>query len=79
MAVVINRAGAEGNADGDAAVRGYCREHGLPLLAELPFERAAAEQYANGRLLAALSPEWKQRFEHLRDALCRLGGEVCHA
>ena len=79
MAVVINRAGAEGNADGDAAVRDYCREHGLPLLAELPFERAAAEQYANGRLLAALSPEWKQRFEHLRDALRRLGGEVCHA
>lgn len=79
MAVVINRAGAEGNADGDAAVRDYCCEHGLPLLAELPFERAAAEQYANGRLLAALSPEWKQRFEHLRDALRRLGGEVCHA
>lgn len=79
MAVVINRAGAEGNADGDAAVRDYCREHGLPLLTELPFERAAAEQYANGRLLAALSPEWKQRFEHLRDALRRLGGEVCHA
>ena len=79
MAVVINRAGAEGNADGDAAVRDYCRKHGLPLLAELPFERAAAEQYANGRLLAALSPEWKQRFEHLRDALRRLGGEVCHA
>lgn len=79
MAVVINRAGAEGNGDGDAAVRDYCREHGLPLLAELPFERAAAEQYANGRLLAALSPEWKQRFEHLRDALRRLGGEVCHA
>ena len=79
MTVVINRAGAAGNADGDAAVRDYCREHGLPLLAELPFERAAAEQYANGRLLAALSPEWKQRFEHLRDALCRLGGEVCHA
>lgn len=79
MTVVINRAGAAGNADGDAAVRDYCREHGLPLLAELPFERAAAEQYANGRLLAALSPEWKQRFEHLRDALRRLGGEVCHA
>ena len=75
MTVVINRAGAAGNADGDAAVRDYCREHGLPLLAELPFERAAA----NGRLLAALSPEWKQRFEHLRDALRRLGGEVCHA
>ena len=79
IAVVINRAGADGNADGDAAVRKYCREHGLPLLAELPFERAAAEQYAHGELLASLSDEWKQRFEALRDALRRLGGEVPHA
>lgn len=66
---VMNRAGAEGNAEGDEAVRAYCREHGLPLLAELPFERAAAEQYAAGRLLADLSPAWHERFCQLRDAL----------
>ena len=59
MAAVINRAGAEGNAEGDEAVRVYCREQNLPLLAELPFEREAAEQYASGRLLAELSPAWR--------------------
>ncbi|WP_295641364.1 4Fe-4S binding protein [uncultured Mailhella sp.] len=69
MAAVINRAGAEGNAKGDEAVRIYCREQNIPLLAELPFEREAAEQYASGRLLAELSPAWRRRFENLRDAL----------
>ncbi|WP_446424011.1 4Fe-4S binding protein [Mailhella sp.] len=66
---VMNRAGAEGNAEGDEAVRAYCRAHALPLLAELPFERAAAEQYAAGLLLADLSPAWRERFVRLRDAL----------
>ena len=69
MFVVVNRAGAEGNEEGDEAVSVYCREHGLPLLARLPFERPAAEQYAGGGLLADLSPEWKGRFIALRDAL----------
>ena len=69
ICAAVNRAGAEGNEAGDAAVRAYCRENGLPLLAELPFERAAAEQYASGRLLADLSPEWRERFTALRDAL----------
>lgn len=73
MAAVINRAGADGNAEGDEAVRRYCREQNLPILAELPFEREAAEQYASGRLLAEISPEWRERFEHLRDELLNLG------
>lgn len=79
LAVVVNRAGAEGNADGDEAVRAYCRREGLPLLAELPFERAAAEQYAAGALLADLSDVWRQRFAALRDALRQMGREVSHA
>ena len=83
MFVVINRAGAEGNEDGDEAVRAYCREHDLPLLAELPFEREAAEQYAGGMLLADLSPVWKERFTSLRDALreafARVKKEGVHA
>ena len=77
-AAVINRAGADGNAEGDEAVRRYCRENDLPLLlAELPFEREAAEQYASGRLLAEISPAWRTRFEKLRDAL--LAMEAPHA
>lgn len=76
LCVVINRAGAEGNAAGDEAVRAYCREQGLPLLGELPFARAAAEHYAGGGVLADLSPDWRQRFAALRDAL-RAVGERC--
>lgn len=84
ICAVMNRAGAEGNAEGDEAVRAYCREHGLPLLAELPFDRSAAEQYASGKLLADISPEWRARFEALRDALraqfkALVSQEVTHA
>ena len=82
ICVVTNRAGAPGNAEGDAAVRAYCREQGLPHLGELPFDRAAAEQYARGGLVAELSPDWRQRFEGLRDALRQAAPaakEACHA
>lgn len=68
-AVAVNRAGQPGNAEGDEAVRAYCREQDLPLLAELPFEREAAGQYAAGRLIADISPAWRRRFEDLRDGL----------
>lgn len=76
VAVVLNRAGSEGNAEGDENVRRYCREQSLPVLAELPFEREAAEQYASGGLLADLSPEWRTRFENLRDALQAFGAST---
>ena len=75
IAAAINRSGAEGNAEGDEAVRAYCRENGIPLLAELPFEKEAAQQYAAGRLLSEISPAWRERFEKLRDALIALGAE----
>ena len=75
IAAVINRAGAEGNAEGDEAVRAYCRENGVALLAELPFEKEAAQQYAAGRLLSEISPVWRERFEKLRDALIALDAE----
>jgi MinD superfamily P-loop ATPase len=43
--VVINRAGWEGGA-GDAAMYSFCRDEGLTVLAEFPFERMVAEAYA---------------------------------
>jgi len=43
--VVINRADA-----GDGGVREYCRGHRVPILAEIPDERAVAEAYSRGRL-----------------------------
>ena len=55
----MNRSGMDGNEAGDAELRAWCAERQLPLLAELPFDRAAAEQYAGGGLIAGTSPAWK--------------------
>ena len=79
VAVIMNRAAMPGNAEGDGALRAYCAEQGLPLLGELPFDRAAAETYAKGRLIAAASPEWRARFESLRDAVLTFAEGACHA
>lgn len=69
LAVVMNRSGMEGNESGDAALRAWCAERRLPLLAELPFDRAAAERYAAGGLIAGTSPFWEERFRALAEAL----------
>lgn len=79
LACVINRAGTPGNGDGDEKVRAFCREKKLPLLAELPFEREAAEGYSRGRVLANLSPAWNERFRALARALRETFMEQPHA
>ena len=65
LGCVVNRAAMPGNGNGDERIRAFCREHGVPVLAELPFERGAAAAYAEGRLLAEISPAWRRRFEDL--------------
>lgn len=50
--VVVNRDGT-----GDVDVAGYCGDAGLPVVARIPFERAVAECYAEGRLLVDEHPE----------------------
>ena len=79
LACVINRAGTPGNGDGDEKVRAFCREKNLPLLAELPFGREAAEGYSRGRVLADLSPAWNERFRALARALRKTFMEQPHA
>jgi MinD superfamily P-loop ATPase len=74
LAVVVNRAGI-----GDRSVPDYCREHGLPVLAEIPYSRAVAEAYARGRVVAALGPEQAAFFTGLRNGLRRLRQEAVHA
>lgn len=64
VAVVINRVGL-----GDDRVAEYCRACGLPILAELPFETAAAEAYSRGELIACMSLEWRERFAALASKL----------
>ncbi len=76
MAAVINRAGL-----GDRSVYDFCAEKGLPVLAEIPYDRAVAEAYARGRVIADVSPAMRDIFIGLRDGLRSLaaGKEATHA
>ncbi len=79
MGVVVNRAGI-----GDGEVYPFCREEGIPILAEIPFERAVAEAYARGGVIADLSPEFRELFVSIGAKICELApgparGEAAHA
>jgi len=52
MGAVVNRAGI-----GDAGVQDFCRAQGLPVWAEIPFNRAVAEAYSRGEVVARAVPE----------------------
>lgn len=67
LAVVVNRAGL-----GDDRVREFCRREGLPILAQIPFARQAAEAYARGRVLAGVSDEYRGLFAKLAQDLRQL-------
>ena len=62
----------------------FCREKGLPILAEIPYDRAIAEAYSRGRIIAEVSPGLQEIFlnllSNIRD-LARQGrpGEVAYA
>lgn len=62
--VLVNRADA-----GDEGVRDYCREEKIPILAEIPDRREAAEAYARGKILAEELPEFRDAFERLWDRI----------
>ena len=64
LGVVVNRAGV-----GDDAIYEFCRGGDCPILAEIPYERAIAEAYAHGRIIAAISPGLKSTFVSLRDQI----------
>lgn len=79
MGTVVNRAGV-GNQD----LYGFCRDKGLPILAEIPFDRAIAEAYAHGRVIADVSPQLGEIFVSLRGMIRDWAGgsrpwEVAHA
>lgn len=67
LGVALNRAGM-----GDDGVAEFCREQGLPVWAEIPFSRRAAEAYARGEVLAEALPELRPVFlalaERIREA-----------
>lgn len=70
MGVVINRAGL-----GDDRVHEFCREMGLPVLAELPFRRDIALAYSQGRVIAQVDAGLGDLF---RDLATRMEG-MAHA
>jgi len=74
MGAVINRAG-----HGDNAVARLCAEKGVPVLCEIPYERAIADEYAAGGVLSAMNPRMGALFAGLRDAVLALAGEAAHA
>lgn len=58
--VVINRAGV-----GDEKVYAYCKEEGIRVLMEIPYQRKIAELYSRGVPFSMEMPEWKEKFQRL--------------
>lgn len=83
LAVVMNRAGMEGNAACEEELRAWCREAGVSLLAELPFDLEAAHSYAHGLPPTAAKGEagsqWRQRFAALAARLRTFAEVTRHA
>ncbi|MCU0605988.1 MAG: ATP-binding protein [Candidatus Edwardsbacteria bacterium] len=58
--VVVNRAGS-----GDDRGQAYCREQGIPILAEIPDDRRIAEAYSRGELMVDALPDYRTVFTRL--------------
>jgi MinD superfamily P-loop ATPase len=67
--LIINRAGM-----GDDAVYAYAEEQHLPILMEIPFDRAIAEAYSQGDLIITRQHAYRKKFLTLYEAICRLAG-----
>lgn len=82
VAVVVNRVGMEGNAACENELRAWCADAKLPILAELPFQRSAADAYAHGlpptEAQGATGMEWRRMFAELAAKL-RAFAEGDHA
>ncbi|MEE4608355.1 MAG: (4Fe-4S)-binding protein, partial [Desulfobacteraceae bacterium] len=70
MGVVVNRAGV-----GTDEVYHFCRRNGLEIFAEIPYDRAIAEAYAEGRIVAEAVPSAGEILSGLGDRLRRLVGD----
>ena len=55
--IVINRADI-----GNSRVKEYAKMENIPVLMEIPFDRAIAEAYSNGIPMVEAIPEWKEKF-----------------
>ncbi len=64
MGVVLNRSDI-----GDDEARLYCKEKGIPLLAEIPHDRRIAEGYSRGEPLLSSAPEYRDLFLQVFDKI----------
>ncbi len=58
--VVINRSGL-----GDNSIYEWLEEKGIPILAEIPFDKEIARVYSEGRLIAEVDPGYRYFFTNL--------------
>lgn len=71
-AVVINRAGVGGDS-GDIPIRDCCQARRVPVVAEIPDERAVAEAYSRGEMVAESIPGFARRMDELLGRIERGG------
>jgi MinD superfamily P-loop ATPase len=79
MGAVINRAGL-----GNDAIDRFCGDKKIPILARIPYDRAIAVFYSQGRIIAEVSPELRKIFVALMGEIRALAShvgreEVAHA
>jgi MinD superfamily P-loop ATPase len=67
MGAIVNRVGI-----GDDAVQEFCRSNDIPVLCEIPYDRAVAEAYSRGAVIAEASPKMRAVFLDLKRSLIDL-------
>ena len=55
--------------DENTSAREFCRDRGLPILAEIPDDRRVAEAYSRGELASKAVPDYDRRFLDLWDCV----------
>jgi MinD superfamily P-loop ATPase len=69
LGVVVNRVGI-----GDDRVHAFCKDEGIPILAEIPDDRRIAEAYSRGHLIVDALPEYRGLFDDLLERIANHAG-----
>ena len=69
--VIINRVGL-----GEADIRGFCQEEGVPVLMEIPLDRNIGEGLARGKGLLEIEPAYQAKFADLWQGIQTAAGVV---
>ncbi len=71
MGAVINRAGI-----GDDSVQHFCRRKGIPIWAEIPYDRAIAEAYSRGEIVVQPIETLRETFKSLMSRMKAAASEA---